>query len=523
MVFSDTGGLGRRIKRGMRNRRRAKRWRRRPGTRRAPTWLPTAVLACVLLAIAFGPVTGTSAGPQAAGCQVPACKQARSAQQWVSPLGGTWTIGGGLAGTVPASGQAYAAAGNGVAVVASGLTVSAYALGNGAPLWQTTLSGFKPGSAIISVRAWPGVVTAGVVSPADTSRTETVIDSKTGVVLHRYSSALFGGTVTASTAITTIVGPSSVTSYDNRTGNVRWRRPADPGQAWRADGDTLYLAESSGGYLHGEPVTGLQVIDLISGSERTLGSPPANPFTGSLAEVFAGVVVFTSASGVTAYDGSTGRLLWSMGGVVPAETDPAQRLAYFTSATGALLGVNPMTGQVKRYASSAVTAGSAGIYVVRDGVALGLDSGSGGAAWGYSLATGRVIWTVPGLPWPHFFADVSGIGGSVAQSGDSVIIAACQGLAPAPQPTQPTPTPSLVPSMSPAATTSGRPAGSARPRKSPTPSHAATTVPTKPLTPSATLSPSATVTPSETLTPSPTPTPAPPQLCATPVLVALSL
>lgn len=509
MVFSDIGGLGRRIKRGMRNRRRARRWRRRPGTRRAPVWLPTAVLACVLLGIAFGPVTGTSAGPQAAGCQVPACKQARSAQQWVIPLGGTWAIGSGLTGTFPASGQAYVAAGNGVAVVASGLTVSAYALRNGAPLWQTTLSGFKPGSAIMSVRAWPGVVTAGVVSPADTSRTEMVIDSKTGVAAHRYPSALFGGTVTASTTITTIVGPSSVTSYDNRTGTVRWRRPADPGQAWRADGDTLYLTESSGGYLHGGPVTGLQVIDLTSGSERTLGSPPANPFTGSLAEVFSGVVVFTSASGVTAYDGSTGSLLWSMGGVVPEETDPAQSLAYFTSDTGALLGVDPMTGQVRRYASSAVAAGSAGIYVVRDGVALGLDSGSGGEAWGYSLATGRVIWTVPGLPWPHYFADVSGIGGSAAQSGDSVIIAACKGLAPAPQPAQPTPTltstPSAVPSTSPAATTSGRQAASTGPGKSPTPSQAATLAPT------------------ETPTPSATPTPAPPQLCAAPVLVALNV
>ena len=253
----------------------------------------------------------------------------------------------------------------------------------------------------MSVRAWPGVVTAGVASPGGRSRTEVVIDNVTGVAERRYPSALFGGAVTASTTVTTVVGPSSVTSYDNRTGNVRWRRPAGPGQAWRADGETLYLTESSGGYLYGAQVTGLQVIDLISGSERTLGSPPANPFTGSLAEVFSGVVVFTSASGVTAYDGSTGRLLWSMGAVVPEETDPAQGLAYFMSDTGALFGVDPMTGQVRRSISGAAAAGSAGIYVVRDGVALGLDSGSGGEAWGYSLTAGRVTWTVPGLSWPH--------------------------------------------------------------------------------------------------------------------------
>jgi hypothetical protein len=524
MVFPDIGGgLGRRIKRGIRNRRAR---RRRPGSRRVPVWLPRAVLACLLLGIAFGPVSGTTAGPQAAACQGPACKQARSAQRWVRPMGGTWAVGSGLTGTFPASGQAYVAvgnggAGNGVVVVADGLTVSAYALSNGAPLWQSTLTGFQPGSAIMSVRAWPGVITAGVASPAGKSRTEVVIDNVTGVVVRHYPSALFGGAVTASTNITTIVGQTSVTSYDNRTGDVRWRRPAGPGQAWRADGATLYLAETSGGYLGGAQVMGLQVIDLVSGSERTLGSPPANPFTGSLAEAFSGVVMFTSASGVTAYDGSTGRLLWSMGGVVPEGTDPAQSVAYFASDTGALLGVDPITGQVRRYVSGAAAVGSADIYVVRDGVALGLDNGSGGEARGYSLAAGRVTWTVPGLSWPHYFADVSGIGGSAAQSGDIVVIAACQGLAPASQATQPTPTPtptltstptpSTVPSTSPTAKISGRRVAGARRGKSPTPSRAATPPPTE------------TLGPSTSPTPSPTPTPTPPQLCATPVLVALSL
>ena len=85
----------------------------------------------MLLGIAFGPVTGTTGGPQAAACQGPACKQARSAQQWVSPLGGTWAVGSGLTGTVPASGPAYVAVGGGVVVVADGLTVSAYGLSNG--------------------------------------------------------------------------------------------------------------------------------------------------------------------------------------------------------------------------------------------------------------------------------------------------------------------------------------------------------------------------------------------------------
>jgi hypothetical protein len=455
----------------------------------------------------------------------------------MTPLAGTWAVGSGLTGTFPVSGQAYVAVDDdvdhrdGVAVVADGLTVSAYALRSGATLWRSRLGGFKSGSAIMSVRAWPGVVTAGVVSPAGTSRTEVVIDNVTGVVLRHYPSALFGGAVAASTAITTVVGPSSVTSYDNSTGDVRWRRPADPGQAWRADSDTLYLTESSGGgYLHGAPVTGLRVIDLFSGSERTLGSPPADPFTGHLVHRFTGslaevvpnvvvntatpkvvsdVVVFTSASGVAAYSDSTGGLLWSMRGVVPEGTDHGQGLAYFTSDTGALLGVDPLTGQVRRSVSGAAAPGSAGMYVVRAGVALGLDSGSGGEAWGYSLAAGRVTWTVPGLPWPHYFADVSGIGGSAERSGDTVIIAACQRLAPASPATQPgptlTPRPTPVPSASPSATASGQQhRAGALPRNSATPSQV-------PASPTATATPSA------------TPVPSPPQLCATPVLVALNV
>jgi len=461
------------------------------------------VLACALLCVAFAPVAGTGGGPQAAACQAAACKQDVNAQLWTSPLAGTWAVGSGLTGTFPVAGQDYVAAGDNVAVAAGGLLVSAYALSNGSALWQTTLTDFKPGSAIMSVRAWPGVITVGVVSPSGTSRTEVVMSSLTGVVMHNYPSALFGGAVAASTAFTTVVDSSGVTSYDNISGDVRWRRQADSGQAWRADGDTLYLTESSGGYLSGATVTGLQVIDLSTGSERTLGSPPSSPFTGSLAEAFSNVVVFMSATGVTAYSGMTGRLLWRKDGVVPEGTDPSEGLAYFTSDTGALLGVDPMHGRVVRSVSGAAAAGSAGIYVVRGGVALGLDSGSGGEAWGYSLATGRVTWTVPGLPWPHYFADVSGIGGSAeGQEGDVVIIAACQRLSPA---TAPTPTTTPTPSV----TVTG------------TPTPTTSTTPTTISTPTPTITPTPTGIPSPT--PSATPTPSPPQLCAAPVLVALNV
>lgn len=478
---------------------------RRAGTRRAPAWLPRAVLVGVLLVVAVAPVAGSAAGPQVAACQGTACRQVTNPQRWAIPLTGAWAVGRGLAGTFPVSGQAYVAADDGVAVLANGLAVSAYQLASGAALWQITLGGFKPGSAVMSVRAWPGVVTVGVADPADTARTEVVIDSVTGVPLHRYPAALFGGAVAASAAATTIIGTSSVTRYDNGTGKVRWRRPADARQAWRADGAALYLTQSSGGYLHGAAVTGLRVIDLDSGTERTLTSPFADPFTGSLAEVASDVVIFTSADGVIAYSSITGGTLWSMRGVVPEGTDPAQGLAYFTSASGALLGVDPATGKVRRSVSGSTAPGGGGMYVVRGGVALGLDSGPNGDAWGYSLAAGRVTWTAPGLPWPHYFADVSGIGGSAARAGDIVVIAACQRLAPAPTtPPSPTVTATPTPTVTPASTASG--------------GHV----------PARTASPAPSVTSSGTApsgTPSATPSviPSPPQICAAPVLVALTI
>ena len=50
----------------------------------------------------------------------------------------------------------------------------------------------------------------------------------------------------------------------------------------------------------------------------------------------------------------------------------------------------------------------------------------GGTTW----RPGRVTWTSPALPWPHFFSDLSGLGGSAAVSGDSdVVVAACPHLA----------------------------------------------------------------------------------------------
>jgi hypothetical protein len=447
------------------------------------------VLAVVLIAVAFFPVPGPASGQQPAACH--GCRpQSANAERWVSPLPGTWVAGDGATGTVPVSGQACVAVGGGIVAVGDGLTVAGYRLRDGRPLWQITLSA-PAGAAIMSVRAWPGVVTAGIVAKGGRTRTEMVLDSATGAVLRRYPAAVFGGAVAASAAATVVVGPAGVTSYDNGDGRIRWRRQTGAGQTWRADGDTLYVAESAGGYLGSAPVMALRVINLTSGTERTLHSPPDHTFSGTLAVAAEGAVLFTSATGVTAYSGSTGGTLWSMSAAVPEGADPAEHMVYLTSAGGALVGVDPLTGAVKASVSGSTAGGSAGMYVVREGVALGLDSGQGGEAWGYSVAAGRVTWTAPGLPWPHYFSDLSGLGGSAALSGDTVVIAACPRLAPASSPIA-TPTPAPTPTATPTA--------------SATPTATATA---SPASPSATASPTA--------------SPAPVQPCAAPELVALSV
>jgi hypothetical protein len=385
------------------------------------------VLAAVLLAVVFFPVPGPVSVPQAAACH--GCRgQSANAERWHSRLFGSWAAHDGVTGTVPVSGQAYAAVGGGIVAVGNGATVSGYRLGDGQLLWQVTLS--EPvGAAIMSVRAWPGVVTAGVVARDGRTRTEVVIDAVTGVVLAGYPAAVFGGAVAASAATTVVVGPAGVTSYDNRDGRIRWQRRTGAGQTWRTDGGILYVAEAAGGYLGSAPVTSLRVIDLSSGTERGLLSPPGHSFSGTLAIAADGAVLFTSEAGVTAYSGSTGGSLWSMPDAVPEGADPSAHLIYLTSAGGALVGVDPLTGAVKASVSGSTAGGSAGMYVVRGGVALGLDSGQGGEAWGFNVAAGRVTWTTPGLPWPHYFSDLSGLGGSAAASGNLVVVAICPHLA----------------------------------------------------------------------------------------------
>jgi hypothetical protein len=177
-------------------------------------------------------------------------------------------------------------------------------------------------------------------------------------------------------------------------------------------------------------VTALRVIDLATGTQQLLSSPLGRPFSGTLAMAADGAVLFASPSGMTAYSGSTGGVLWAKPDAVPEGTDPEAGLVDLTLPGGALAGVDPQTGTVR--ASVPASAAAAGLYVVRDGVALGLNTGANGTAWEYDMAKGQVTWTSPALPWPHFYSDLSGLGGSAAVSGDMVVVTACLRLASSP-------------------------------------------------------------------------------------------
>jgi hypothetical protein len=426
----------RRVLRAVRARRRFARLAGVAGSRPARrVLLGLALFVLVLLPL---PAAAPGGAQRQATCQGRDCTaQAASAKLWSVRLPGTWsagtvTGGSGDGGTVPAGNQAFVAVGGGLAVIGTGLDVTSYALDGVSAQrerWALTL-GAPLGSAIVSVRAWAQVVTVGVLAPDGHSRTEVVIDSLTGLELRRYPAAVFGGAVAASAATTVVVGSGAVTSYANTTGRVRWRHKTAAWQSWQADGQTLYVAESPGGYLGSSLVTALRVINLSTGAERMLGSPIGVPFPGSLAIAADGAVLFASPDGVTAYRGSTGGLLWTRRSAVPEGTDPGRRLVYLTMADGALAGVDPLSGLVQTSVpGSAAGSGSAGLYVVRNGVALGLDGGANGQAWEYSIAAGRVTWTSAALPWPHFFADLSGLGGSAAVSGAVVVVTDCRHLA----------------------------------------------------------------------------------------------
>jgi outer membrane protein assembly factor BamB len=143
-----------------------------------------------------------------------------------------------------------------------------------------------------------------------------------------------------------------------------------------------------------------------------------------LSRVFDGVVVFADAKGTIAYSATTGRKLWRRLGAVPENADALGGLLYLTDGSS-LAGVDPETGRTEAQVSGGSTTGTSGFYAVRDGVVLGLDQGAQGDAWGYGVAVGRVLWTNPDLPWPHYFVDLSGIGGSTGPRSGGILLATC--------------------------------------------------------------------------------------------------
>ncbi len=394
-------------------------------------WLSRGVLAGVLAAAAFAPVEAS--GAPSPGCGRPHCGQAGRVR-WTHPLPGTWTAANDMLGTVPGQpgvGQAYATAGRAVVAIGFGMIVYAYSARTGDPLWVTGLTGFPAGSRIVSVRVWPGSVTVGVargpLGGASSSQQTVLLSTAKGRQLRAYPATPLGGAIAGSGQSTVVMGASRVTSYRNATGKVIWSRAT--GQAtgdWRSDGGHLYLAVAGHGQLGGGPVTAVREISLHSGAQRAVALQ-SSPVQGRLAAVLRGVVLFSGPAGVSAYSGSTGALLWRRRNAVPESMDVVRGVFYLTTG-GNLVGVRPSTGQVVARvpgAEESTAAGASGVYGVRGGVALGVDLGALGQAWGYDVASQLVIWTTRRLPWPHFFVDLSGIGGSTGPSSGTVLLAAC--------------------------------------------------------------------------------------------------
>ncbi|HEY1627040.1 MAG TPA: PQQ-binding-like beta-propeller repeat protein [Streptosporangiaceae bacterium] len=463
------------------------RWRsgRWLGTAGKSPWLRRGALLAALLAVAFVPYPAQSVPALVAsnGCRTGCHTAEVNMLRWSAQLTGDWDLDSGLAGTVPAQGTAYAAVGNGVAVLGAGMTVYAYQASNGTSLWQALLSGFAPDAAIVSVRSWPGEVTVGVAYPGRSGvskRTEVVIPDSTGVPDSEYPAAPFGGAVAATSSYTVIMGPQNVTSYDSATGKVRWQRPVDDAaQGWYSDGQYLYLAESADGDETGAPVTALRRIDTATGATQQIlpqpygGSIITPTFDGTLSAAFDGDVLFSGSAGVTAYSGATGIELWSVPGAALAGTDPEQKRIYLTRGT-TLLETSPVTGHVVATAPDL----GGGMYVVRDGFALGIDNlGVNGAAWGYDIPAARVALSASNLGWPHYFTDLSGVGGSADPDGSLVVIAAC---AQAGRPVTTSPSPQGSPGLSGSPPVSASPGASTSPAASTSASGSAPPAPSPP-------------------------------------------
>ncbi len=389
--------------------------------RGSAAWARRGVLAAVLLGAAVIP--GRAASQSAPHCKGPKCSAAGSIL-WTRGLAGSWLAESGVTGTVPAQGEAYVAAAGSLAVLGYGTSLTAYQERTGQPSWHATLAGFTAGAAIIGVRGWPGVVGVAVAVPTEQggqSWREVMLSATSGAQIRSYQSAESGGVVRADLASTVIVGTTAVISYSNRTGRVIWRRATGSvAQAWMVSGPYLYVAETSSGLLTSSPVTSLRRIDLRSGAERAI-RPVGPAFSGTFAAVVGGVALFSGTNGLWAYNVQSGRLLWHRASAVLELVDqhgPAVYVGIGDELTGLDAGSGRAVGRPARSVA-------ASLYAISHGVALGLDQGALGQAWGYDMVARGVVWTSAALPWPHFFVDLTGLGGSVNSASDVTLLTTC--------------------------------------------------------------------------------------------------
>jgi hypothetical protein len=392
-------------------------------TKRGPwVWARRALLALVLVGAVVIPSRASS--QQAQHCSGPRCRAAGSIL-WTASLPGRWLAAAGVTGTVPSPDSGYAAMGGGLAVLGEGLRVTAFRLDTGSRAWQTTITGLPSGSEIVGVRAFAAVVAVGVQPPPGGApeRYEVIVSAATGSQLRSYPAAAYGGAIAADSASVVVVDATTVTAYANSTGLVLWSRAlGPPGQPWRVSGQYVYVAQPDGS----AGVSLVRRISLSTGAEVLLRPPGRSLFPGSLSAVVDGVMLFSTPGRVAAYDGDTGGPRWHPKKGVLELADPGASVVYVASGT-ALDGVDIASGTVLSRAALSV-AGS--LYWVSGGVALGLDENALGDAWGYSLNSSRVLWTTAGLPWPHFFVDLSGLGGSASPGGPVVLLATCARVGP---------------------------------------------------------------------------------------------
>ena len=253
-----------------------------------------------------------------------------------------------------------------------------------------------------------------------------MLDAVTGKRIRSYNAALADGAVFASKLRTVIVGRDAVTGYSNATGRALWRDPTGaPGQAWRKSGDRLYVTISAQGTAGTAPVTAVRQISLASGVQRLI-TPPGRSFDGTLAAVVGGSLVFSGGTGLSLYSTATGQLTGMRAHALADGADPAPGVLY-AEVGGSLTALNPVTGRNEPGAAAL----PAGAYAVRDGLAIGLGQGSGASVWVYSVTRHRVLWTAKTLPWPHYFADLSGLPGSADPASQMVLITTCARTGPA--------------------------------------------------------------------------------------------